>query len=73
MASVRAEIETTSTRFKLRRVAVAGMRGTGSYVFDQIVTIFNVRSDDGQPRLAHEQPAVHVERRTDEEPALTGG
>lgn len=35
-ASVRAEIVATSSRLKLRRVAIVGLGGTGAYVLDQL-------------------------------------
>ncbi len=54
-ASVRAEIVATSARLKLRKVAIVGMGGTGSYVFDQVVKtpVWEIHPFDGDDFKQH--------------------
>lgn len=54
-ASVRAEIVATSARLKLRKIAIIGMGGTGSYVFDQVVKtpVWEIHPFDGDDFKQH--------------------
>jgi hypothetical protein len=54
-ASARAEITTTSARLALRRVAIIGIGGTGSYVLDQIAKtpVGEIHLFDGDTFLQH--------------------
>ena len=54
-ASVRAEIVATSGRLKLRKVAIVGLGGTGSYVFDQVTKtpVWEIHPFDGDDFKQH--------------------
>lgn len=54
-ASVRAEIVSTTARLKLRKVAIVGLGGTGSYVFDQVAKtpVWEIHPFDGDDFKQH--------------------
>jgi len=54
-ASARAEIQATSVRLALRRVAIVGVGGTGAYVLDQIAKtpVVEIHLFDGDVFLQH--------------------
>lgn len=54
-ASVRAEIMVTSARLKLRKIAIIGLGGTGSYVFDQVAKtpVLEIHLFDGDDFKQH--------------------
>ena len=54
-ASARAEIQTTTSRLALRRVAIIGLGGTGSYILDQLAKtpISEIHLFDGDVYLQH--------------------
>lgn len=54
-ASARAEIQATSSRLALKRVAIVGLGGTGSYVLDQIAKtpVSEIHLFDGDLFLQH--------------------
>lgn len=54
-ASARAEIQSTSSRLALRRVAIIGLGGTGSYILDQVAKtpVGEIHLFDGDNFLQH--------------------
>lgn len=54
-ASARAEIQATSNRLKLKRIAIVGVGGTGAYVLDQIAKtpVKEIHLFDGDEFLQH--------------------
>lgn len=54
-ASARAEIQSTSSRLALRRVAIVGVGGTGAYILDQVAKtpVAEIHLFDGDTFLQH--------------------